>query len=258
MQSRRLVPLILLLAPLLTACSTDMRSVLAEDDSRARAIDTLVADPSMRVEVIERLLDSPDSLDALSKRIAQSDQAAGAVVDGITATDRGKAVTVSRITADVAKTRTFLSMMMATGAVGTMIGQDQASCLGLAEPFAHGNQRRTMTDLKRLGRVVDSWADEHGGVFPRCDGFEDVHGCLSSNLPAEALADLRLDDAWGRPFQYQSDSNGGSYVLVSYATDGRHDGLGRVGPTSSVDADIVYSDGKFVQWPGHIRTEEIR
>ena len=47
-------------------------------------------------------------------------------------------------------------------------------------------------------------------------------------------------------------------MLVSYAGDGKYDGLGKVAPTPSYDCDIVFSDEGFIQWPGRIRKAEIR
>ena len=112
--------------------------------------------------------------------------------------------------------------------------------------------------MKRLGVVVDRWAQENHGAYPVCKRFDAASGCLASLLPRDAIADLRLIDAWGRPFLYQSDLEGRKYALISYATDGLSDDLGRIGPTSSRDSDIVYSNGDFVQWPGRISKETIR
>ena len=77
-------------------------------------------------------------------------------------------------------------------------------------------------------------------------------------MPPGSLQALRLIDAWGRPVQYRSDREGSQYILVSHATDGQYDGLGKVGPTQSFDCDIVFSNGDFIQWPGSIRKTEIR
>ena len=111
---------------------------------------------------------------------------------------------------------------------------------------------------KRLGDVIDGWAVQNDGSYPVCDDYQDVTACLASRLPADSLAELHLNDAWGTPIQYHGDADGKTYVLISYATDGRHDGMGLAGPTASYDADIVFSNGEFVQWPGHIRREAIR
>ena len=113
-------------------------------------------------------------------------------------------------------------------------------------------------DLKRLGRLIEEWARTNGGSYPVCENFDDVARCLAPSLSNGALAGVHLKDAWGRPFRYHTDPRGTSYVLLSYANDGRDDGLGRTGPTSDYNADIVFSDGAFVQWPGNIRPESIQ
>lgn len=257
MDCRRLHLLLILPAFLLAGCSTDMQDLLSEEETRAEAIETLLADPFARDEIVARLLDAPDARKALFVRIVEGEESAGALVDRMMRSERGQAVAASRIASDRETTRTFLGMVMLAGAAGDVISQKQAECLELGDALAHGNQTRTMADLKRLGRVVEDWREDSGS-YPVCDGFDAVTDCLASKLPQDSLADLRLDDAWGRPFLYHSDNDGTSYLLISYATDGEHDGLGRAGPTSSVNADIVFADGEFVQWPGHIRKEQIR
>jgi len=258
MNPKRLHPVVILPALLMAACTTDMQALLSKDEARSQAIEALVSDASMRGEVVDRLLKQPAQRTALFDKIVENDEIAGSLIQQMMHSDRGKALVANQIASDIELTRTFMGMMMLTGAVGEIMTQEQAERLDLGEVFAHGNQMRTMADLKRLGEVVDGWAREKKGSYPVCKGYENVTGCLRSRLPGDALADLRLNDAWGRPFQYHGDDDGTTYVLVSYATDGQHDGLGMAGPTSSYDADIVFSNGDFVQWPGRIRKEKIR
>lgn len=258
MDFRRLSPLAILPALLLAGCGGDLRDVLSEDDARAEAIAVLTDDPSMRGELVDRLLSSADARVDLFRSILESEETAGVLVDEMMRDDRTRAVAATRIASDPETTRTFIGMMMLTGAVGEYLTQKQADCLELGDALAHGNQQRTMVALKRLGSVVDEWSRAHQGSYPVCDSLESASGCLASSLPDGALANLELDDAWGRPFLYRSTEDGTSYALISYATDGRSDGLGRAGPTSSFNADIVFADGEFVQWPGHIRRQEIR
>jgi hypothetical protein len=242
----------------LAACGPDVPSLLSKDEARGQVIETLVNDPSMRGQVVDRLLKQPETRTALFHKIMESDEITGSLIQQVMRSDRGKALMADQIASDIEVTRSFMGMMMLTGAVGEIMTQEQAERLDLGEAFAHGNQMRTMLDLRRLGEVVDGWAREHEGTYPVCKGYGDVTGCLASRLPDGALADLRLKDAWGRAFQYHGHEDGETYVLISYATDGRYDELGQAGPTSSYDADIVYSNGDFLQWPGRIRKERIR
>lgn len=257
MDIKRLHLMLILPTLLLAGCASDMQDLLSRKEARVQAIDALLADPSMRDEVVGRLLGAQDGQGALFARIVEDEELTGALVDRLMHSERGKAVAASRIASDSDSTRTFLGMLMLTGAAGESISQEQAECLELGDALAHGNQMRTMTDLKRLGQVVEEWR-RNAGTYPVCEGFDAVSDCLASSLPGEALADLELNDAWGRPILYHSDGAGKSYLLISYATDGEFDGLGRAGPTSSYNADIVFADGDFVQWPGHILKEKIR
>lgn len=258
MKLKRLTPLLVLPALLLAGCAKDMQTLLAEDETRHQAIETLVNDPSMRAEVIAQMLNTPAGEEAVFQEILKNEKQSVTLVGRMMGDDRGKALVASHIASDMEMARTFMRMLMLTGVVGEIMTQQQAERLDLGEAFAHGNQVRTMADLKRLGKRLDRWAEDNEGFYPVCDNYEDVTGCLATRLPQDALSGLRLKDAWGRAFKYNTDPDGTTYALISFTNDGEYDQLGKAGPTSSYDCDIVFSNGDFVQWPGHIRKETIR
>lgn len=245
----------------LPACAKKPASLLADDARRKEVIETLVTTPAMRQEVIDRLIGPPGDRAVVIDRILKDESAAGDLVSRIMEQDRGKAIVASKVAADPSA-KTFIRMLMLTGVMGESMTQQQADALGLGEPFAFGNQNRTMRDLKKVGAVIDTFANrqqrEEGPRYPVCYDFTNLDGCLAGKLPAGSLKDLRTTDAWGRPFQYHTDREGKEYILVSYASDGKYDELGKVGPTQSYDCDIVFSNGDFIQWPGRIRKSEIR
>jgi len=256
-QRRVLFPA-LALALALGGCAKDPVTQLADEGVRKKVIEALVANPANRQEVIERLMGPPADRTAVIDRVLKDDGAAGELVQRILADDRGKALVVSKVTADDAGAKTFIRMLMLTGVMGASLTQKQADALGMGEAFALGNRRRTMSDLKRIGRLIDDWAKGHEGVYPVCSDGGDVRSCLAKRLPAGTLDALRLADAWGVPFQYRSDREGKEYALLSYATDGQWDGMGKVGPTDGFDCDIVFSKGDFIQWPGSVHKEDIK
>jgi hypothetical protein len=253
-------PLLLLLLGVsaLPSCTSRPASLLADDAKRQEVIEALVSTVPMRQEVIERLIASPADRSAVIERILKEDQATGDLIAKIMAEDRGKAIVASKVAADAGGARTFIRMLMLTGVMGESMTQKQANALGLGEPFAFGNQRRTMIDLKKISAVIEDIARKQEGRYPVCEDFARLDACVSRKLPPGSLQALRLTDAWGRPVQYRSDREGTQYVLVSHATDGLYDGLGKVGPTESFDCDIVFSNGDFIQWPGRIRKSDIR
>ena len=245
----------------LPSCVKKPESLLANDARRKEIIEALAANPAMRAEVIDRLIGPPESRAAVIDRVLKDESAAGDLVSKIMQQDRGKAIVASKVAADPTH-NTFIRMLMLTGVMGESLTQKQADGLGFGEPFAYGNQDRTMRDLKKIGSIIDSYAKQHlqeeGPRYPVCYDFADLESCLGKKLPTGSLKDLRLKDAWGHAYQYHTDREGKTYILVSYATDGKYDELGKVGPTQSYDADIVFSDGDFIQWPGWIRKAEIR
>src|SRR5712691_2815411 len=262
MNRNRVVLGILLAAALaLPSCLKKPESLLADDARRRQIIEALVTNPAMRAQVIDRLIGPPEDRAAVIDRILKDESAAGDLVAKIIQQDRGKAIVASKIAADPTA-KTFIRMLMLTGVMGESLTQQQADALGMGEPFAYGNQTRTMRDLKSVGAVLDGFAKkqakEEGPRFPVCFDFASLDTCLAKKLPAGSLDNLRTKDAWGHAFQYHSDREGKGYILVSYASDGKYDELGKVGPTQGYDCDIVFSDEGFIQWPGWIRRNEVR
>jgi len=247
----------LVFAVALAGCAGNPLERLSDDAVRRQVVDALLANPAARQEVAAILLAAPADRAAILDRLLADDAARTEMVRTILAEDRGKALVVNEVTADDKSATTFIRMLMTTGVMGTSLSQRQADALGYGEAYAFGNRRRTMSDLKRLGGAVDAWARDHEGRYPACASLDDVQGCLARTLPPGTLAPLRTGDAWGAPFQYRADVEAGEYILLSLATDGISDGLGRVGPTEALDCDIVFSNGHFVQWPGSLRLEDI-
>ena len=235
-----------------------VKKVSESAEVRAQVIESLVSDPGRRTEVINRLMSQPADRKALLDRLLGDEDAKGAIISNILSDDRGKALVAGKVAADDAGAKTFIRMLMTTGIMGSSLTQKQADALGYGDAYSYGTRRRTMADLKHMGRAVDAWAKDHKGAYPVCNGLDDVRQCLAKSLGSDTLASLRLDDAWGKPLMYWSDKEGKEYLLISYSTDGIWDGAGRTGPTDNLDCDIVFSNGDFAQWPGSFRKEEIQ
>src|SRR3989442_7269879 len=165
----------------LPSCTSKPAGVLADAARRKEFIEALVTNPATRAEVIDRLVGPPGDRAAVIERILKDESAAGDLVAKIIQQDRGKAIVASKIAADPTA-KTFIRMLMLTGVMGESLTQQQADALGMGEPFAYGNQTRTMHDLKVVGTIVDTFAKKQAGEEgPRCPvGFE--FGELGSSL----------------------------------------------------------------------------
>src|SRR5206468_7749086 len=173
MMNRNRVVLGILVAGALTlpSCIKKPESLLANDTRLKEIIEALATNAAMRAEVIDRLIGPPESRAAVIDRVLKDESAAGDLVSKIMQQDRGKAIVASKVAADPTH-NTFIRMLMLTGVMGESMTQQQATALGLGEPFAFGNQNRTMHDLKVIGAVVDGFAkkqaQEDGPRYPVC------------------------------------------------------------------------------------------
>ena len=258
MRLRLTVLVILILAVVVTlpSCS-GVKSTLADDGKRKELIEMIVTDRAIRKELVDRLVGPPSDRAVVIARILEDEDAAGHLVQKILETEKGKAIVASQVAAD-SDANTFVRMLMLTGAMGEAMTQKQAESIGMGHIFAFGNQRRTMSDMKRIAGQVEAWAKQDRGRFPVCSDFEDVDQCLAKKIQNDDFQSMKKRDAWGTGIQYRTDPEGSTYLLISYANDGEWDGMGRVGPTQSVDCDIVFANGDFIQWPGNIRKSEVR
>src|SRR5437899_2052586 len=168
------------LSVLLPACFSKPANMAADPARRKEAIEALAANPAARAEVIDRLVGPPEYRAAVIDRILKDESAAGDLVAKIIQQDRGKAIVASKIAADTTA-KTFIRMLMLTGVMGESLTQQQADALGMGEPFAYGNQTRTMHDLKVVGAVIDGFAkkqpQEEGRRFPVCYDFASLDTC---------------------------------------------------------------------------------
>lgn len=241
----------------LAGCAKNPLENLADDATRGQVIEAVLGNQVAHAAILDRFVGTPVDRAAIQAKMLADDGMKSELIKTIVADDRGKALVVNAIVADDQGAKTFIRMLMTTGAMGASLSQKQADALGYGEAYTFGNRRRTMTDMKKIGAVIDSWGRDHGGKFPSCYGLGDLKGCLGKTMPVDSLASARAADAWGTPFQYGTNRDASEYVLVSFATDGMTDGLGKVGPTDSIDCDIVFSNGRFVQWPGSLRLQDI-
>ena len=249
--------LALLGAVALAGCAKNPLQNLGDDATRGQVIEAVLANPAAHAAIIDRLVANPTDRAAIQGKMLADENMKLELAKALVADDRGRALVVNAVVADDVGAKTFIRMLMTTGAMGASLSQQQADMLGYGEAYTFGNRRRTMSDLKKIGAAIDVWARAHEGTYPACAGLSDVSGCLAKSLPSEALTEARPADAWGTPFQYGTNREATEYVLLSFATDRVTDGLGKVGPTDSIDCDIVFSNGQFIQWPGSLRLQDI-
>jgi general secretion pathway protein G len=116
-------------------------------------------------------------------------------------------------------------------------------------------QKRTMADLRTIATSIEARATDKN-EYPDVQNFTDLRPLLEP----EYVHMLPLVDAWGHPFRYActsyQDGHCNGYALASSGKDGlfENDDLKAAAqsppaPTKNFDCDIIYANGKFVEYP---------
>jgi general secretion pathway protein G len=112
-----------------------------------------------------------------------------------------------------------------------------------------GKQKRTMADIRSIGTACEQFQIDNNAYPGPTEGLVPVEWLTPHVVPVYTSR-VVATDGWGGPLLYWSD--GGSYRILSMGKDGQQDwlpGLGGGGPTTSFDADVVFENGSFVQFP---------
>jgi general secretion pathway protein G len=122
----------------------------------------------------------------------------------------------------------------------------------LLTAMQRSKQKRTMADLRSVAVAVETRATNTND-YPKTEDYADLQELL---VPAYIKV-LPMKDGWGAPFRYECVDSSGStcrgYALGSGGKDMTFEKplLGEIngGATSNFDADIIFSNGNFTQYP---------
>jgi len=114
----------------------------------------------------------------------------------------------------------------------------------LLNAIDRGKQKRTMADMRSIGTAVESYAVDNN-FYPHSANM----AALTPVLEPIYIKKTPLNDGWNHPLIYSPSATAGvGYTVRSYAKDNTADAAPG-GQTSTFNADIIFIDGQFVQWP---------
>ncbi len=107
-------------------------------------------------------------------------------------------------------------------------------------------QKATMANMKQISMAIEQYQIQENH-YPEEAG--DVGGTLAQHIEPDFIRECPHADGWGHPLQYASE--GMSYTLRSYGKNGEQDPIveGKSGETNNFNADLVFSDGSWIQKP---------
>lgn len=150
--------------------------------------------------------------------------------------------------------------------VGLLVGVVVIAFAGIVAAIAIPNvmtatqrskQKRTMADLRSIGTALDA-SREDGNTLPRGSSVAQLRPLLSPKY----IKNMPELDGWGTALRYQcwpDDAACTEYAIASAGADRKWEfealeGYEEGTATNDFDADIVYANGEFMQYPDGIAT----
>ena len=125
----------------------------------------------------------------------------------------------------------------------------------LLNAVQRGKQKRTMSDIRTMATAVEAYAVDNN-IYPaaQCTGkFVAITSALDTDTGLKVLAPTYIAnpvrrDGWGNLMLYNTDSVNQQYGFRSKGRDNTPTTFTCI-TTTNFNADIVYSNGGFINWP---------
>ena len=135
---------------------------------------------------------------------------------------------------------TLIELLIVVAVIGVLAA---IAIPNLVNAIQRSRQSKTMADMRMIGEGAEAYQNDHS-FYPLIDNGTAVDLAPHLQIYIQKFNDL---DGWSLPIRY--DSDGTHYTMVSTGADGVDTLPWSAGPTSTFEADIVFADGNFFQWP---------
>ena len=135
---------------------------------------------------------------------------------------------------------TLIELLIVVAVIGIIVA---IAVPNLINSIQRSRQSRTTADIRMISEGIEAYQNDYS-FYPVVENgtVADLYDEL-----AIYIRNYNELDGWRQPVLY--DSDGSHYTVISFGWDG-HSTLPYVpGPTNTFDADIVFVDGSFLQWP---------
>lgn len=136
---------------------------------------------------------------------------------------------------------TLIELLIVVAIIGIVAAIAIPSMLNAID---RGKQKRTMADIRALGTAVESYAVDVS-LYPTSTDIVSLVDAVRMNYNDR----LPTKDAWNFEMIYVPDAGTGYTIGSGGKNGGTLNVVGTGGPTTDFDDAIIFSDGRFVQWP---------
>ncbi len=156
---------------------------------------------------------------------------------------------------------TLIELLIVVAIIGIIVA---IAIPNLLNAIQRAKQKRTMADMRSAGTAAEAYAVDFnsypasaavtlpsGFNYPLDKTFGDPTDKVSyaAKVSPTYIRVLPLVDGWSSYFMYKTNLNQQDYVIASAGKNGSFDGLSTTTETQNFNADIIFCDGQFLQYP---------
>lgn len=149
---------------------------------------------------------------------------------------------------------TLIELLIVVAIIGIIVA---IAIPNLLNAIQRAKQRRSMGDIRSAATAVEAYAVDFNR-YPPTAGFTlptgltfpgtTTLGKISGYLSPTYIRVVPTVDGWNSWFLYNTDTNGQAYLMAALGKNGGTEATVWTG-TTDFNADIIYVNGQFVQYP---------
>ena len=150
---------------------------------------------------------------------------------------------------------TLIELLIVVAIIGIIVA---IAIPNLLNAIQRAKQRRTMGDMRSAATAVEAYAVDLNRYPPAAGNYDlpialgaTTMSVVKAYISPTYIKSAPMADGWNSWFMYNIDATGNAYVFGSNGKDGvlQIAGTTALGPTTDFNADIIFSNGSFLQWP---------
>ena len=155
---------------------------------------------------------------------------------------------------------TLIELLIVVTIIGIIVA---ISIINLINAIERARQRRTMGDMRTLALTIEAFSVDKNR-YPPAAGYTlppgltvptKTLGLTANYLTPTYIKIVPMVDGWASWFNYDVSTAGTDYMIRSCGRDGIPESSPSYGPTTNFNADIIFTNGVFVQYPDGVQNQ---
>jgi type IV pilus assembly protein PilA len=156
---------------------------------------------------------------------------------------------------------TLIELLIVVAIIGIIVA---IAIPNLLNAIQRAKQKRSMADMRSAGTAAEAYAVDFNhypaaaaagpmvwpsGLSMPSTSFGVPGAGVNAQLAPTYIRVLPMTDGWNSWFLYKSTTTQQHYAIASLGKDGASQGAGASAETTNFNADIIFVDGQFLQYP---------